>query len=176
MPVAVALSAIMITGSAAYLRQDMAYARMARALKHSNLAEIKDAYETATSRWLPQPGEDLWCSRQFATLARAVQGETSTKAWALARTASARAEWAGDNPADAAYQSALLAVAANDPVTAEQGLRKAIQDAPTWYRPRLLLSQLLRIGGRLAESQAEGERALNLSGALRPALEQTLHP
>jgi len=173
-PVAGGLAVILLAAAGAYLRQDMAYARIAKALKTSALGDMTDAYEVAAQAWFPQPGEDLWCSRQFATLARATQGALPARAWAAAEAASTRAEWAGDDRADADYQSGLLALGANNPTRAEQTLRQAIQDAPTWYKPRLLLAQLLRFTGRIAESQTEGQRALDLAGPMRANVEQAL--
>ena len=59
-------------------------------------------------------------------------------------------------------------------ITPIAALRRAIAQAPNWYKPHLLLAQLLRITGPASEADAESSTALDLSGAMRPTVEAAL--
>ena len=113
--------------------------------------------------WLPQksyarrPIYELWGSRQMATLARSL-GNTpdGTAAWIRSAEVARLAEARGEEPFNAAYQSAVLAVAAGDVGQADAAARRVIRLAPNWYKGHLLLSQLLEVEGKrdTAENEA----------------------
>ncbi len=174
--VASIITAILVTlAGIAYVRKDAGYADLANAARVNRFDQMLRAYETTAAMLFPVSGEDLWCSRQFAAAARA-SGSSDARAWRLAADAAARAEVTDDNPADAMYQSALLAVSANNAIRAESSLRKAIVSAPAWYKPHLLLAQLLYFTGRTADARGEALRALSLAGPSRTAVENVLRP
>jgi Tfp pilus assembly protein PilF len=110
----------------------------------------------------------------LAARARASSGEEATQAWTAAAAASARAERTNDDVAAALFQSALLAIGRNDAAAAESKLRETVAAAPYWYKPHLLLAQLVRFSGRTAESGAEARLALDLAGESRAAVEKAL--
>lgn len=158
---------VLAAAAAAYVVQDLAYTDLGRAARGGDGVGMVAAYRRASGMWFPGAGEDLWCSRQFASLARQSQGEWSARAWQLAAAASGRAETTGDDGADATFQSALLAISSNQGALAEQKLRQAIQRAPNWYKPHLLLAQLLSYTGRPQEAQAEAQLAAERAGPPR---------
>jgi O-antigen ligase len=171
---ACSLAVVLVAAAFAYLRQDMSYARMGAAVKEHRFAEITPAYRAATSIWFPAAGEDLWASRQFAGITTQLDPPAAAQAWALAGEAAALAERTGDNRADAAYQSALVAISTNHAKQAEMKLRKAIEYAPTTYKPHLLMAQLLFFTGRKAESSTQANAALDYAGSQRPRVVQAL--
>jgi hypothetical protein len=168
------LAALLLAAGIGYLRKDMAYAGIDAAVKAHRFAETAQAYRTAADTWFPAPGEDLWASRQFAAIARELDPQTAAQAWALAAEAAAMAERTSDDRADAAYQSALVAISTNHAEPAETKLRMSIDRAPTWYKSHLLLAQLLHFTGHVAESKTEAKAALDFAGPRRPDVEQAL--
>ena len=174
--VASAVAALLVLAAGAYFLQDAEYMRIAGAAKSGDVGEMARAFEAIASMSFPGTGDDLWASREFAEAARSGSAAVAGPAWKMAAAASARAERSGDNVADAAYQSALLALAANDPAQGERKLRQSIEAAPNWYKPHLLMAQLLRFTGRQELAAAESQRALELSGSLRPEVEKALQP
>jgi hypothetical protein len=168
------LAALLLAAGIGYLRKDMAYAGIDAAVKAHRFAETAQAYRTAADTWFPAPGEDLWASRQFAAIARELDPQTAAQAWAFAAEAAAMAERTSDDRADAAYQSALVAISTNHAGQAETKLRIAIEQAPTWYKSHLLLAQLLHFTGHDADSKTEAKAALDFAGPRRPGVEQAL--
>ena len=167
---ALALALALLVAASAYLRQDLAYTEIGSGAP----ARMLSAFRTLTSMRFPASGDDLWASRQFAARARASAGEDAAQAWTASAAASTRAERTDDNAAAAAFQSALLAIGRNDAAGAEARLRDAVSAAPHWYKPHLLLSQLVRFSGRIAESDAEARLALDLAGESHGVVEKAL--
>jgi hypothetical protein len=157
-----------------FLKKDAAYADLNRAAIGHRFDEMAITYQRSVEFAFPAAGEDLWCSRRFATIARGLSPPSSAAAWSLAEEASARAERFGDERAEAAYQSALLAIGMNQAQPAVAALRRAIAWAPNWYKPHLLFAQLLHYLGLSSEAQAEAAAALDLSGDLRSTVELSL--
>jgi Flp pilus assembly protein TadD len=60
------------------------------------------------------------------------------------------------------YQSAVLAIVAGDLTRAERKAREAVDLAPNWYKPHLLLGQILAAMGKADEGAAEQRISLNL--------------
>jgi hypothetical protein len=168
------LALLLLAAGIAYLRKDSAYADMVDAAATGHFERMAAAYSTTSTAWFPVSGDDLWASREFATIARRSDPTTASRAWTLAAAAAARAESTGSGKAEAVYQFALLAIGANQAQLAEFKLRQALEYAPMWYRPHLLLAQLLHYMGREAESKDEAARALDLSGSAGSSVEQTL--
>src|SRR5262249_25655188 len=135
-----------------------------RKVAERNLAGVERGYEVLAGLPFPKPGQDLLLSRQLATLATTLPQADARLALSLARRASAVAEWKSEDRFDAVYQSAALAIAVGDMTAAEEKLRTAIQQAPTWYKPRVLLTQLLLLSGRKEEAGRQRETAVRLAG------------
>jgi O-antigen ligase len=169
--VAVSLALVFAACAWAYLRQDLAYWQVGK----GSAPETFAAFETIASLPFPRSGDDLWCSRQFATQALA-NGAEAQRDWAAASQASARAERHGDEVSAAALQSALLDILRNDHTAAEAKLRETIEAAPNWYLPHLLLARVLRFSTRTGEADAEVRRGLDLAGSARDTVEKTLVP
>jgi hypothetical protein len=170
-----ALLAVLLAGLAlAYLRKDAAYGSVTDDVYAGRRSEMAVNYRYAAAILFPAAGEDLWCSRLFATVARAAGGPASDEAWTLAAEAAARSEGTADNQAEAAFQFALVAIGTNHGAQGEFELRRAIAYARTWYKPHMMLAQYLHFVGRQVEAQAEARLALDLAGTMRKQAEQTL--
>ena len=139
------------------------------AITLSNAVNSKDAaaafgeFDKAQSLGLGLPGYDLWRSREMAILGRGL-GTTSdgNLAWKKAAASASIAEISGEDRFNATFQSAVIAITFGDLSRAESKARETIALAPNWYRPHLLLSQILGGEGRNTESVAELRTALNL--------------
>jgi O-antigen ligase len=170
-----AAAGIMLVSAAAtlYAVEDSTFADLGKKLARGELARVPDEYRFVSRLPFPKPGQDLWLSQRLASLAESAPGNTG---WALslARQASAVAEQSSEEPFNAFYQSALLALASNDPKEAEKKLRMLLQKAPTWYKPRLLLAQLLLSSGRYTEGIEEGKRAADVAGEHRATVENSI--
>lgn len=167
-------AAVLLSAACAYYVRDRVFAAVAGAMRTYTVDAALKSCETAAGFWFPGPGDDLWCSRQLAFAAGSHMGAKKSALWKGAANSSARAERTSDEKADAVFQSALLAVAVNDPLNGERKLREAIRVAPTWYKPHLLLAQLLQAAGRHADAAREAERTLDLAGPLRADVERAL--
>lgn len=168
------LAALFIVAAVLCLGKDTAYAGLKRAASEHRFEEMASAYRRSLAFAFPTAGDDLWCSREFAGIARELPPALASQAWPLAAEAAAQEERFGDWRADAAYQSALIAIAMNRAEPAAAALQRAIAYAPNWYKPHLLLAQLLRYTGQPAVAKSEAAAALDLSGKERPSVEQTL--
>jgi O-antigen ligase len=148
--------------------QDAAYARLGDAVSAKDFAAANMAWESAISVSLGLPGYELWSSREMATLGRSL-GNTpqGARAWRTATEAAALAESRSEEPFSAAYQSSVLAVAAGDLTRAESKARDGIELAPNWYKPHLLLAQILEIMGRKDEAAEQAQISAQL-GWKRP--------
>ncbi len=143
--------------------QDAAYARLRDAVAAKDMTGAMQSYETATSFISGLPGYELWSSQQWATLGRALgNGPDGAEAWRKAGDAAQLAERRGEDRFSAAYQSAILAVAAADLAGAEVKTRKAILLAPNWYKPHLLRAQILQAMKRNEDAEQEARNSLNL--------------
>ncbi|HEU5022732.1 MAG TPA: hypothetical protein VFT60_12605, partial [Bryobacteraceae bacterium] len=121
------------------------------------------AYSSATAAAFGLPGYELWASREWATLGRAIANSPdAATAWKLAADAAARAESNGEEQFSAAYQASVLQLALGNLAGAEAQSREAIRLAPNWYKGHLLRSQLLSYMRRNQESAREADLAASL--------------
>ncbi len=146
--------------------QDWTFARAGDALRKGDVATAAADYQLLQRFPFPRPGHDLWLSRQFVAEST-VDKQHAALALHLAAEASHRAEQYSEEPFNAYYQSASLAIAAGDAQSGEYELRKAIALAPAWYRPHLLLAESLLLRGRKAEGVAQADQAIDLAGLRR---------
>lgn len=152
--------------------QDWAFARAGDAVQREDLARA-EAYRWLYRLSFPQPGQDLWLSRQFATAA-ASNREQAPRALSLGAEASHRAELSSEDPFNAYYQSGALALAAGDPILGEEKLRTALRLAPTWYKPHMLLAESLLIRGCTEQGTTHARQAADLAGARRKEIERAI--
>jgi hypothetical protein len=157
--VAAGATFLFVAGSLA--AQDYFWANLQDAVADKDLRAAENAYASATAVAAGMPGYELWASREFATLARALgKSPDAVLAWGRAADASSLAEQRGEVRFSAAYQSSVLAIASADLTRGEAKARDAIALAPNWYKPHLLLAQIFQAEGKTAEaSQEAGQSA-----------------
>lgn len=154
-PAAIAACLFVLIGASLAL-QDYEWSELAYAVADKDLKRATDSFSAAETASPGLPGYELFASREFATLGRALGTSAGSAAsWKLAAEASAIAEAGGEEAFNAAYQSSVLAVAGTDLTKAESEARKAVQLAPNWYKAHLLLAQILQIRGNTAEAANE---------------------
>jgi tetratricopeptide (TPR) repeat protein len=117
---------------------------------------------------------DLWFSRWMieAAQTRAVPADHE-QAWQAAISAGQSAAAQAGERQIARYNLALLFGLQGDAQKAEAALRRTIETAPAWYKPRWMLAQLLSKTGRPEEALAEAERAYELNGGENEEVTQT---
>jgi hypothetical protein len=156
----------------AFTVQDWEFAQAGDAVQRGDFSGASAAYRIIER--LPFSGQDLWLSRQFAA-ASIAHPPDSALTLRLAARASRRAEQYSEDPFNAYYQSAALAIAAGNSREGEEKLRTAIQLAPTWYRPRLLLTQSLLMRGQTGEGAEQGRQAIALAGWRRDEVTRAIN-
>ncbi|HEY4086299.1 MAG TPA: O-antigen ligase family protein [Bryobacteraceae bacterium] len=144
-------------------RQDALWADLEHAVETNDFAATRDAYSSATTAAFDLPGYELWASREWATLGRAIANSPDAgTAWKLAADAAARAESNGEERFSAAYQASVLQIALGSLAGAEAQARETIRLAPNWYKGHLLRSQLLGYMGKNQESAQEADLSARL--------------
>jgi O-antigen ligase len=127
------------------------------------------AYRTFQS-WEPSRGDgDLRYSRAMMRLA----GTTSVFATSVAAAQQAtesgiRATETAEDRQNAWYNLATIAALRNDRAGVENGLRRAIDCAPHWFKPHWTLSEFLELTGRHEEARREAAIAMELDGGHDP--------
>jgi tetratricopeptide (TPR) repeat protein len=152
--------------------------QLLRAQRHAGAGEIaaaKQQYERARGVEPWGMNVDLWFSRwMMETAQRSASPAERESAWEAAIAAGERAAGeqaagervdgqAGERQA-ARYNLAVLYGLQGDAQRAEAALRRTIEAAPAWYKPRWMLAQILRETGRREEAIREAERAYELNG------------
>jgi O-antigen ligase len=158
---------------ALYVAQDILYALAESRIAEGDLAGAERWYGPA--RKIPMPGPNLEVSREIALLARRSSPPLRENALAAAKQAAAIAEHGSAERFNALYQSARLAILSGDFPRAEAKLRSAIDDAPTWYRPRMVLASVLWATGRSERAEREAALALKCAGRMEPEVKRTLN-
>jgi len=152
--------------------QDWAFARAGDAIHRGDLAAAA-SYRGLSRLRFPQPGQDLWLSRQFATTAVSNRDQAPL-ALRLAAESSEWAERSSEEPFNAYYQSAALALAVGDSIRGEEKLRAALRLAPEWYKPHVLLAESLIIRGCTEQGTAQARQAADLAGVRHDEIESTI--
>jgi hypothetical protein len=138
--------------------------RVSAAVSGNDYAAATSAFRTSLSWSFSLPGYELYLSREMALLARSRNGTPdAAEAWSLAATAAHAAEQRGEERFSAAFQASVLALASSDLPLAEHEARTAIALAPNWYKPHLLLAQLLQASGKPDDAAAEQRIGLSLN-------------
>ncbi len=171
-PFAAAAGLALLVIGASYVAQDILYARAESRIASGDLAGAERWYGSACK--FPMPGPNLELSREMASLARESGPHLREEALTAAKQASEMAERSAAERFQALYQSAMLASITGDFPRAEAKLRAAIDAAPTWYRPRVMLASVLWAAGRNGEAEPEAARALKCAGRLQPEVKRIL--
>jgi hypothetical protein len=79
-----------------------------------------------------------------------------------------------DDPQNALLNLAALQAVSGDAATVEATLHRAIEAAPSWYKPHWLLAQVLEREGRSGEARVEAQAAVDRDGGKHPEVRQTL--
>ncbi|MEX2301392.1 MAG: O-antigen ligase family protein [Bryobacterales bacterium] len=117
---------------------------------------------------------DLWFSRWMMEAAQRTAPSTEqSRAWQAATNAGERAAERAAERQSARYNLAVLYGLQNDAQRAEAALRRTIEAAPAWYKPRWMLAQLLRQTGRSDEARREAEIAHELNGGENEEVTET---
>jgi O-antigen ligase len=145
------------------MRQDALWADLEHAVEANDFAAARNAYSSASTAAFGLPGYELWASREWATLGRAIANSPDAgTAWKLAADSASSAERNGEERSSAAYQASVLQVALGNLAGAEAQARETIRLAPNWYKAHLLHSQLLGYMGRNQESVQEADLSASL--------------
>jgi O-antigen ligase len=153
---AAVVACLFIVAGISLALQDYEWSELAFAVDNKSLRRATAAFSTAEAASLGLPGYELFASREFAILGRALgSGADSAASWQMAAEASVLAESRGEDRFNAAYQSSVLAVANTDIARAESEARATVMLAPNWYKAHLLLSQILQISGKTADAAKE---------------------
>ncbi len=159
------LAATFLLFAARLLLTDHAMALAERSIESGNVPAAASAYETVR-RWEPSRGDsDLRYSRGMMHLATTTKNFGTSAAAAQQATESAiLATETAEDRQNAWYNLATIAALRNDSAGVENGLRRAIESAPNWFKPHWTLAQFLELTGRHAEARREAAIALELNG------------
>jgi hypothetical protein len=173
-PIAAAIAIVFLVFSTRLILADRAMALAEQRATSGDVAGAAEAYRTV-QRWELLPGDnDLRYSRAMTRLAATTQVFTTSVAAAQQATAAAiRATETAEDRQNAWYNLATIAALRNDPGGVEQGLRRAIDFAPHWFKPHWTLSQFLELTGRHAEARREAAMAMDLDGGHDPEVTAT---
>jgi hypothetical protein len=175
-PWAAAIPAILLLAFAARLAMaDYHLFRARQAIERNDLQTASDAFQRASQWQRPGESSDLWYSRALAASARnATLLLPSMKALQEGYAAAERATQTAEDRHNAYYNLATYSALRNDFSGVEAGLRKAIDQAPNWFKPHWTLAQSLQLAGRLDEAEREATLAVELAGAKYPEVTRTL--
>jgi len=150
---------------------------MALAEQRAAAGDVPGAAEAyaKVQRWEPSRGDsDLRYSRAMIRLATTTSlFPTSIAAAQQAAESGVHATETAEDRQNAWYNLATIAALRNDRAGVENGLRRAIDYAPNWFKPHWTLSQFLELTGRHAEARREAVIALELNGGRDPEVTAT---
>jgi O-antigen ligase len=171
---AAAIGIFFLIFSARLLLADREMAIAEQRAEHGDVPAAAEAYRTV-ERWQPSGSDaDLRYSRAMIRLAATTKVFTTSVAAAQQATDSAiRATQTAEDRQNAWYNLATIAALRNDPAGVENGLRRAIDCAPNWFKPHWTLSQFLELTGRHSEARREAALAMDLDGGHDPEVTAT---
>jgi O-antigen ligase len=145
-------------------------------LDSGNIREALQRYGSIESARPGVPGLDLWFSQQLESGISTVKpGEApASDVLASAIGAATRACRTSPDRQNAFYNLGILGLLHNDSQAAEKAFRAAAGQAPNWYKPHLLLAEILLQSNRAYAAEEEGAKALDLSGGQHPEIRNTL--
>jgi tetratricopeptide (TPR) repeat protein len=168
------ISLLLLAAASLLTWSDIWLARTKVALESGELARAMRHYQRLR-RWAP-PGmdTDLWYSRALAAAApQARSVPENFLAWQQAFDAAVRASGNSEQRPNAWYNLAAFYALRNDLAQSERSLRSAMAWAPSWYKPRWMLAQVLRQAGRLEEAEILSRQAADLDGGKDPEVART---
>jgi len=140
-----------------------------RAAAAGDVRSASEAYQTVLRWELPGSSDDLEYSRDMHRLATGTRNlPTSILARRASLEAATRATTTAEDRQNAWYNLAMLRAESNDAAGVERALRNAIACAPSWFKPRWTLAQLLAITNRPHEALAQADLAVQLDGGHDP--------
>jgi hypothetical protein len=149
----VPLAILWLTFTASLALWDRQLKRVDSAIAAGNV-EQASRHWTAAQRVKPWgAAADLWYSRRLLPLATG-----SAAAFHQALAAGREATRTAEDPQNAWFHLSTLHALVGDAANTERCLRNAIEAAPTWPKPRLTLSRLLRLTGQVEEAEREAAR------------------
>jgi putative inorganic carbon (HCO3(-)) transporter len=123
----------------------------------------------------PVPGLDLWFSQQLAAwISKSKSTTPMSQEWEILSQAADRACRTSANRQNALYNLGLVGLLAHDAPGAEHAFDSAARQAPNWYKPHLLLAEILLQTGRPDAARIEALKAVDLSGGRHPETLRTL--
>jgi len=162
---AVALALLFLGYSARLIAGDAALLIAQRQIDEGNITRAAEAYRTVLRFQLPGVGDDLQYSRSLQRLAAQSRVLiTSINARQQALVSGLRATTTAEDRQNAWYNLAMLRAVNNDAAGVESALRAAIDCAPTWFKPRWTLAQVLALTGQREEALREAQAAVELNG------------
>ena len=171
---AVAIAIVFLIFSGRLLLADRAMALAEQRTESGDVQGAADAYREV-QRWQPSRGDnDLRYSRAMVRLVTTTRVfATSVAAAQQAAPSGLRATETAEDRQNAWYNLATIAALRNDGPGVENGLRRAIDCAPNWFKPHWTLSQFLELSGRHADARREAAIALELDGGHDPEVTAT---
>lgn len=174
LPLRAAIAIIFLATATRLTVADRAMAVAENRASSGDVQGASEAYRTV-QRWQLSPGDsDLRYSRAMMRLTATTKlFPISIAAAQQAFEAGIRATRTSEDRQNAWYNLATIAALRNDSAGVEQGLRRAIDCAPHWFKPHWTLSQLLELTGRHAEARQEASIGLDLDGGHDPEVTAT---
>jgi O-antigen ligase len=173
-PIAAAIAIVFVVFAVRLILADRAMQLAEKRAQSGDVLGATEAYRVVR-RWEPSRGDsDLRYSRAMIRLA------TTTSVFATSIAAAQQAAESGLHATETAedrqnawYNLATIAALRNDRAGVENGLRRAIDCAPNWFKPHWTLSQFLELTGRHAEARREAMIAMELNGGHDPEVTAT---
>jgi len=173
MPIAATIAIVFLVFAARLTLADRAMALAERRAASGDVQGASEAYRNV-QRWTSGGDSDLRYSRAMTRLATTTPVFAISVAAAQQATESAiRATETAEDRQNAWYNLATIAALRNDRSGVEDGLRRAIVAAPTWFKPHWTLSQLLELTGRHTEARREAAIAMELNARHDPEVTAT---
>jgi O-antigen ligase len=154
---------------------DFRWQSIKRRMNAGDLAGAMAGYASVSVSFPADPGLDLWYSRALASwIVSRGDRRAGTEESRQVLEAGQRACTTSPDRPNALYNLAILRALANDAEGEVAALRLAIQSAPNWYKPHLLLAETLLQEGDRDAARPEARLALELSGGKHPEAAQLL--
>jgi hypothetical protein len=158
-----------------YTIADHALALAQRSVHSGDAAAAAVHYEAYTWWRFPGSSADLWYSRALMDLGQKLSDPGARlKCLIQASGPGTAAPRTVEDPVRAWYSLATIYASRNDLPGTESSLRSAIAAHPNWFKSHWILAQLLRLDGRLEESEREAALAADLNGGKNAEVARTL--
>ncbi len=154
---------------------DFRWGLLRRALEANRIQEAMDGYRAVTTMVPPETGLDMWYSRELIAKIGSSPDTLKQLASGQALEAAERATSISEDRHNAYYNLAVLEGSQGDIGGAEAELCiRPFQNAPRWFKPHWLLSEILNLTGRFSEAESQAQLAVDLNGGKNPEVAETL--